>query len=231
MKVQSKLGRRILDSSAEDQFIRRRFLSRLHLVWSFRQRRRLLLASEPRAPRPCRRRTHTSFWTASSRRVDQNKFTFWPHSGSCLGCAGRRRTGAPRPALRGPGRRSLFLALDHRLLRPYVCALAQPRCSSAQHQHATRRLERFPSRLRILLAVYSAGLAVPFLLTALGIGQFLRFYQRFRKYLHAVELFSGALLLFVGGLVFVNKLTWLAGKLSFLNGAVFWLEKVLTGAK
>src|SRR5467141_1340200 len=83
----------------------------------------------------------------------------------------------------------------------------------------------------LLLAVYSAGLAVPFLHTALGIGQFLRFYQRFRKYLHAVELFSGALLLFVGGLVFVNKLTWLAGKLSFLNGAVFWLEKALTGAK
>jgi cytochrome c-type biogenesis protein len=83
----------------------------------------------------------------------------------------------------------------------------------------------------LLLAVYSAGLAVPFLLTALGIGQFLKFYQRFRKYLHAVELLSGALLLFVGGLVFVNKLTWLAGKLSFLNDAVLWLEKALTGVK
>jgi cytochrome c-type biogenesis protein len=83
----------------------------------------------------------------------------------------------------------------------------------------------------LLLAIYSAGLAVPFLLTALGIGQFMRFYQRFRKHLHAVELFSGALLLFVGGLVFVNKLTWLAGRLSFLNGVVLWLEKALTGAK
>jgi cytochrome c-type biogenesis protein len=83
----------------------------------------------------------------------------------------------------------------------------------------------------LLLAIYSAGLAVPFLLTALGIGQFLKFYQRFRKYLHAVELLSGALLLFVGGLVFVNKLTWLAGKLSFLNDAVLWLEKSLTGVK
>ena len=83
----------------------------------------------------------------------------------------------------------------------------------------------------LLLAVYSAGLAVPFLLTALGIGQFLRFYQRFRKYLHAVELFSGALLLFVGGLVFVNRLTWLVGKLNFLNGVVQWLEHALTGAK
>jgi len=81
----------------------------------------------------------------------------------------------------------------------------------------------------LLLAVYSAGLAVPFLLTALGIGHFLRFYQRFRKHLHAVELFSGALLLFVGALVFVNRLTWVAGKLSFLNAVVFWLERTLTG--
>jgi cytochrome c-type biogenesis protein len=73
------------------------------------------------------------------------------------------------------------------------------------------------SRGVLLLAVYSAGLAVPFLLTAVGLGAFLRFYKNFRKYLHAVELFSGALLLFVGGLVFFNKLTWLSGKLTFLN--------------
>jgi hypothetical protein len=39
------------------------------------------------------------------------------------------------------------------------------------------------------------------------------------------------LLLFVGGLVFVNKLTWLVGKLNFLNSAVLWLEKALTGGK
>jgi cytochrome c-type biogenesis protein len=69
----------------------------------------------------------------------------------------------------------------------------------------------------LLLAVYSAGLAIPFLLTALGISQFMAFYKNFRKYLHTVELFSGALLLFVGGLVFLNKLTWLSGKLTFLN--------------
>src|SRR6202042_68713 len=83
----------------------------------------------------------------------------------------------------------------------------------------------------LLLAVYSAGLAVPFLLTALGIGQFMKFYQGFRKYLHAVELFSGALLLFVGVLVFFNRLTWLVTKLSFLNSFVLWLEHALTGAK
>ena len=83
----------------------------------------------------------------------------------------------------------------------------------------------------LLLAVYSAGLAIPFLLTALGISRFMAFYKNFRKYLHAVELFSGALLLFVGGLVYVNKLTWLSGKLSFLNGIVLWLERAMTGGR
>jgi cytochrome c-type biogenesis protein len=68
-----------------------------------------------------------------------------------------------------------------------------------------------------LLACYSAGLAIPFLVTALGIGRFLKFYQRFRRHLHTVEVFSGALLLAVGGLVFLNRLTWLSGKLAFLN--------------
>jgi cytochrome c-type biogenesis protein len=87
------------------------------------------------------------------------------------------------------------------------------------------------SRGVLLLAVYSAGLAIPFLLTALGIGQFMAFYKNFRKYLHAVELFSGALLLFVGGLVYVNRLTWLSGKLSFLNGIVLWLEHAVTGGR
>src|SRR2546422_2533370 len=83
----------------------------------------------------------------------------------------------------------------------------------------------------LLLAVYSAGLAIPFLLAAVGIGWFLRFYQRFRRYLHAVEVSSGALLLAVGSLVFVNRLTWLSGKLGFLNDVVLWLEKAATGGE
>jgi cytochrome c-type biogenesis protein len=73
------------------------------------------------------------------------------------------------------------------------------------------------SRGVFLLAVYSAGLAVPFLLTAIGINRFLRFYQKFRRHLHTVEVLSGVLLLFVGGLIFLNRLTWLSGKLGFLN--------------
>jgi cytochrome c-type biogenesis protein len=68
-----------------------------------------------------------------------------------------------------------------------------------------------------LLAAYSLGLAIPFLLTAIGIGQFLKFYKRFRRHIHLVEVFSGVLLLAVGALIFMNRLTWLSGKLTFLN--------------
>lgn len=68
-----------------------------------------------------------------------------------------------------------------------------------------------------LLSLYSAGLAIPFLITALAMSSFLRFYQRFRRHVHAVEIFSGVLLLFMGGLIFLNRLTWLSGKLGFLN--------------
>jgi len=75
-------------------------------------------------------------------------------------------------------------------------------------------------RAVLLLVAYSAGLAIPFLVTALGIGGFLKFYQRFRRHLHAVEVFSGVLLLAVGSLVFFNRLTWLSGKLTFLSGFV-----------
>ncbi len=69
----------------------------------------------------------------------------------------------------------------------------------------------------LLLTVYSLGLAVPFLLTSLGIDRFLAFYGRFRRHLHAVEVVSGVLLIIVGALVLTRHLTVLSGYLSFLN--------------
>lgn len=55
-----------------------------------------------------------------------------------------------------------------------------------------------------LLAIYSLGLALPFLLTSLGIDRFLVFYERFRRHLHKLELVSGTLLIVVGVLVFTR---------------------------
>jgi cytochrome c-type biogenesis protein len=69
----------------------------------------------------------------------------------------------------------------------------------------------------LLLAVYSLGLAVPFLLTSLGVDRFLGFYTRFRRHLHTVEVVSGVLLVAVGVLIFMNNLKLLSGYLSFLN--------------
>jgi len=68
-----------------------------------------------------------------------------------------------------------------------------------------------------LLAIYSAGLAVPFLLTSLGIDRFLIFYGRFRKHLHTVEVVSGVLLIAIGVLVLTRHFTVLSGYLRFLN--------------
>ncbi|HTR27384.1 MAG TPA: cytochrome c biogenesis protein CcdA [Terriglobales bacterium] len=69
----------------------------------------------------------------------------------------------------------------------------------------------------ILLAIYSAGLAVPFLITSLGIERFLKFYNRFKFHMHAVEVASGGLLIVLGILLVLGRFTVIAGYFSFLN--------------
>jgi len=77
--------------------------------------------------------------------------------------------------------------------------------------------QRTVSKGILLLAIYSLGLAVPFLLTSLGIERFLAFYNRFRRHLHAVEVASGVLLIVVGTLFVTRHFGALAGYLGFLN--------------
>jgi cytochrome c-type biogenesis protein len=62
----------------------------------------------------------------------------------------------------------------------------------------------------LLSAFYSAGLSVPFLVTGLGINQFLSFYSKFRQHLHKVEVVSGVILILIGLLVMSNRVTLLA---------------------
>jgi cytochrome c-type biogenesis protein len=68
-----------------------------------------------------------------------------------------------------------------------------------------------------LLAVYSLGLGIPFLLTSLGLNRFLSFYARFKRHFRAVEMASGLLVIAVGVLIYTNQLSRLAGWFSFLN--------------
>jgi cytochrome c-type biogenesis protein len=84
------------------------------------------------------------------------------------------------------------------------------------------------SRGIILLAVYSLGLAVPFLITSLGIERFLAFYRRFRQHLHKVEVTSGVLLIFIGLLIGFNKFTIFNQYFGFLNDWVVRLERMFT---
>jgi cytochrome c-type biogenesis protein len=78
----------------------------------------------------------------------------------------------------------------------------------------------------VLSAFYSAGLAVPFLLTGLGINQFLGFYKNFRKHLHKVEVVSGVVLILVGILVMSGQSTLLASSrfMALIPNLEGWLK-------
>lgn len=52
-----------------------------------------------------------------------------------------------------------------------------------------------------LLAAYSAGLGIPFLAAALGVNQFLRWLQGFKRYFRWVEVASGLLLIGIGAAI------------------------------
>ena len=59
----------------------------------------------------------------------------------------------------------------------------------------------------LLLAVYSLGLGIPFLLTSLAIDRFFSVTAKIRKHYHAIEMVSGGLLVAIGLLIFTGQLT------------------------
>ena len=69
----------------------------------------------------------------------------------------------------------------------------------------------------LLLSIYSLGLAIPFLLTALLIERFMKFYSGFRRYMHVVEVVSGGVLIVLGLLLVFGRFTVLSRYFSVLN--------------
>ena len=59
----------------------------------------------------------------------------------------------------------------------------------------------------LLLAIYSLGLAIPFLLTSVAINRFFSVTSRLRRHYRAIEIASGGLLVAIGVLIFTNQLT------------------------
>jgi len=82
----------------------------------------------------------------------------------------------------------------------------------------------------LLLSVYSLGLAMPFLVTSLLMEQFLKFYSRFRSYMHGIEVASGGLMIALGVLLLIGRFTMISNWLSFLGKFEVWLEGVVTNA-
>jgi len=75
-----------------------------------------------------------------------------------------------------------------------------------------------------LLAIYSLGLGVPFLLTSLGLNRFLSFYSRFKKHFRALEIVSGVLVLAIGILIFTDQMTRMNQYFQFLNDFEYRVE-------
>ncbi len=63
----------------------------------------------------------------------------------------------------------------------------------------------------LLLTVYSIGLGLPFLATALALGSATRLLKRMNRYYHAIEIVSGLFLIIMGVLLFTNSLQRLVG--------------------
>ena len=69
-----------------------------------------------------------------------------------------------------------------------------------------------------LLLVYSLGLGVPFILTGMAVVPATAFLRRIRGVMPVVEVATGALVIFVGVLIFANELTVFNGYFSNIPG-------------
>ena len=69
----------------------------------------------------------------------------------------------------------------------------------------------------LLLLMYSLGLAVPFILTAMAIGSFTKQFRKFSKYLPIISTISGLLMIIMGVIIFMNKLAILSQYTNFIN--------------
>ncbi len=67
----------------------------------------------------------------------------------------------------------------------------------------------------VLLLFYSLGLAIPFLVAALAVERFIKWFQRYRQYMPLVTKVSGGILLFLGLLLLSGYFSLLA---SWLQG-------------
>ncbi|MEA3489879.1 MAG: cytochrome c biogenesis protein CcdA [Candidatus Omnitrophota bacterium] len=62
----------------------------------------------------------------------------------------------------------------------------------------------------LLLAVYSLGLGIPFIVTGFAVGAFMRFFEKYRRFIRWGEIVAGIFLIAIGVLIFTDNLSVLA---------------------
>ncbi|GIM27650.1 cytochrome C biogenesis protein CcdA [Clostridium polyendosporum] len=69
----------------------------------------------------------------------------------------------------------------------------------------------------LLLSIYSLGLAVPFILTSLAIGNFIKYKNKISRYTPIISFISGILLIIMGIMLFTNSINSLSRYFTFFN--------------
>jgi cytochrome c-type biogenesis protein len=77
--------------------------------------------------------------------------------------------------------------------------------------------EKTVTRGVLLLSAYSLGLGIPFVVTGFAIGLFMKFLEKYRKFVRWGEIVAGLFLIVVGVLVFFDK----------LGAIVYYIESAL----
>jgi len=79
----------------------------------------------------------------------------------------------------------------------------------------------------LLLAIYSAGLAIPFFAAGWSIEYFFRAFGRVKHHFRKLEVASGVMLVAVGLLLVTNQLTRFNSQFRFLSDFINAAERVL----
>ena len=82
----------------------------------------------------------------------------------------------------------------------------------------------------LLLAIYSLGLGLPFLITGAAFSQATQILRRLNRHANIVSIVSGIFLLYVAWLLWSDQLTSLTTQFAFLNQWVFVLEDGLSSS-
>jgi cytochrome c-type biogenesis protein len=82
----------------------------------------------------------------------------------------------------------------------------------------------------ILLAIYSLGLGIPFLITGAAFSTTTKALRKLNRHANIVSIVSGFFLLYVAYLLWTDKLGTLTTRFIFLNEWVFQLEETIVGS-